>query len=58
MSILTALISPVSELIGKFIPDKDKANALAHEIATLAEKQHHEAMMAQLEVNKTEAQHK
>ena len=58
MSILTALIAPVTELVGKFIPDKDKANALAHEIATLAEKQHHEAMIAQLEVNKAEAQHR
>ena len=58
MSILAALIEPVAGLIGKFVPDKDKANALAHDIATLAEKQHHSAMLAQLEVNKTEAQHK
>ena len=55
MSILAALIEPVSELIGKFVPDRDKANALAHDIATLAEKQHHAAMLAQLEVNKVEA---
>ena len=58
MSILAALIEPVAGLIGKFIPDKDKASALAHEIATLAEKQHHQAMIAQLEVNKAEAAHK
>lgn len=55
MSILAALIEPVSELIGKFIPDKDKANALAHDIATMAEKQHHALMLAQVEVNKIEA---
>ena len=58
MSILGALIEPVAGLIGKLIPDKDKASALAHEIATLAEKQHHQAMIAQLEVNKAEAAHK
>ena len=57
MSILESLVEPITGLIGKFIPDKDKANALAHDIATLAEKQHHAAMLAQLEVNKTEAAH-
>ncbi len=57
MSILAALIEPVSELIGKFVPDKDKANALAHDLATMADKHHHEAMLAQLEVNKVEAAH-
>jgi hypothetical protein len=55
VSILAALIEPVAGLIGKLIPDKDKARALAHEIATMAENQHHEAMMAQLEVNAVEA---
>jgi hypothetical protein len=45
-------------LISKFIPDKDKAAALAHEIATLADKQAHDQIMAQLEVNKVEAAHK
>jgi hypothetical protein len=57
MSILAALISPIAEIVGKFVPDKDKAAAIAHDLATLAEKQHHSAMMAQLEVNKAEAQH-
>ncbi len=55
MSILAALIEPVSELIGKFVPDKDKANALAHDLATMADKHHNSAMMAQIEVNKIEA---
>lgn len=58
MSILSALIEPVAWIIGKLVPDKDKANALAHEIATLAEKQHHQAMIAQLAVNAKEAEHK
>jgi len=54
----TALIGPVVGLLDKFVEDKDTKNKLAHEIATLAEKQAHEANMAQVEVNKTEAQHR
>lgn len=52
---LQALIGPVTGLLDKFIEDKDQKNALAHEIATMAEKQAHEAAMAQVEVNKAEA---
>ena len=52
------LIGPVAGLLDKFIEDKDQKNALAHEIATLAEKQAHEAQLAQIEVNKAEAQHR
>lgn len=52
------LIAPVTGLLDKFIEDKDQKNALAHEIATLAEKQAHEAQLAQIEVNKAEAQHR
>lgn len=51
------LVGPVSELLGKFITDKDKANQLAHDISTLAEKQSHEQTMGQLEVNREEAKH-
>lgn len=54
----TALIGPVAGLLDKFVEDKDTKNKLAHEIATLAEKQAHEANMAQVDVNKTEAQHR
>lgn len=54
----TALVGPVVGLLDKFIEDKDAKNKLAHEIATLAEKQAHEVNMAQVEVNKTEAQHR
>jgi len=55
---LQSLIGPVTGLLDKFIPDADEKAKLAHEIATMAEKQAHEANMAQLEVNKMEAQHR
>ena len=35
---LQALIGPATELIGKFVEDKDQKNKLAHEIATMAER--------------------
>jgi hypothetical protein len=54
----TALIGPVTSLLDKFIEDKDQKNKLAHEIATMAEKQAHEANMIQAETNKEEAQHR
>jgi len=53
---LQALIGPVSSLLDKFIADADQKAALAHEIATMAEKQAHEVALAQIEVNKMEAQ--
>ena len=52
---LDKLIGPVAGLLDKFIPDKDKANALAHEIATMSQKHAQESVLAQLEVNKVEA---
>lgn len=55
---LELLIGPVAALLDKFIPDKDEANRLAHEIATLAERQAHEIAKLQGEVNKTEAAHR
>ena len=33
------LVGPVTGLLDKFIEDKDQKNKLAHEIATMAEKQ-------------------
>jgi len=54
---LQSLIGPVTGLLDKFIEDKDQKNALAHEIATLATKQAHEAAMGQIETNKAEAAH-
>jgi len=58
VSIVASLIGPVTGLLDKFVEDKDQKNALAHEIATLAEKQAHESALGQLEVNKVEAAHK
>ena len=52
---LQALIGPVTGLLDKFIEDKDQKNAIAHEIATLAEKQAHESQMAQILTNREEA---
>ena len=58
MSIVNALIGPVSGLLDKFIEDKDKKAALAHEIATMSERHAHEALKGQVEINKVEAAHK
>ena len=58
MSIVNALIGPVSGLLDKFIEDKDQKAALAHEIATMSERHAHEALKGQLEINKVEAAHK
>ena len=55
---LTALIGPVTNLVGKFIEDKDAKNKLAHEIATMAERHAQELAKGQLEINKAEAGHK
>jgi len=52
---LQDLIGSVVGLLDKFIPDTTEKAKLAHEIATLAEKQAHELALAQLEVNKAEA---
>lgn len=58
LSLVSSLVGPVTGLLDKFIEDKDQKARLAHEIATMAEKQAHEAAMAQVEVNKAEAQHR
>ena len=56
MSIISSLIGPATEIVGKFVQDKDKAAQLAHDISTMADRHAQEAMLAQLEVNKAEAQ--
>ena len=55
---IQALIGPVTGLLDKFVEDKDQKAKLAHEIATMAEKHARESAMAQVEVNKAEAQHR
>lgn len=57
VSLVQSLAQPVSTILDKVIEDKDQKAALAHEIATLAEKQAQEQVMGQIEVNKVEAQH-
>ena len=52
---LQSLIGPVASLLDKFIPDADTKQKLAHEIATLAERQAHQIAIAQIEVNKEDA---
>ena len=51
MSIISALIQPVTKILDKVIPDADTKQRIAHEIATQA----HTIAQAQIEVNKTEA---
>ena len=53
---LSGLIGPVTGIIGKVVADKDQAAKLAHDIATMADKHAQEAMLAQIAVNKAEAQ--
>lgn len=55
---ISALIGPVSDILDKFIPDRDLKERLSHEIATMAERHAQEKVMAQIEVNKVEAAHK
>lgn len=57
LQIAQSLISPVSGLLDKVIQDKDQKAALAHEIATLADKQANEQAKAQIQLNAVEAAH-
>ncbi len=57
IGLVDSLIGPVSAVLDKFIEDKDKKAELAHEIATMSERHTNEVVKAQLEINKTEAQH-
>lgn len=52
---LQNLIGPATQLLDKFIEDKDQKMALAHEISTMAERHAQELAKGQLEVNKMEA---
>ena len=55
MSLINSLIGPVTGLLDKVIQDKDQKAKLSHEIATMADKLAHEQNLAQIEVNKAEA---
>ncbi len=58
LSMVASLVDPVSNILDKFIQDKDLKEKLSHDIATMAEKHTQQQVMAQLEVNKAEAAHK
>lgn len=55
---LDKLIGPVTGLLSEFIEDKDKKNALAHKLATMADEHAQELAKGQLAVNAIEAAHK
>lgn len=57
LNIISSLVTPVSGLLDKFIEDKDQKALLAHEIATIAEKQANEQAKAQIQLNAVEAAH-
>ena len=52
---LTNLIGPATQLLDKFIEDKDQKMALAHEISTMAERHAQELAKGQIEINKLDA---
>ena len=56
LGIVNTLIGPVSQILDKVVTDQDERARLAHEIATMADRQAHEVALAQIEVNKAEAQ--
>lgn len=58
LSLLSDIVDPVAGLLDKFVADKDQRDRLAHEIATLAEKQAQEKVMAQHGTNQLEAAHR
>ena len=55
MSLISTLVGPVSNILDKVIPDADEKAKLAHELATMADTHAQQALLAQLEINKTEA---
>ena len=48
--IVGSLVGPITGLLDKVVEDKDKKAQLAHEIATMAERQAHAIAIAQIEV--------
>ena len=56
IDLLGKLVDPVSNILDKVIEDKDQKAKLAHEIATMAEKNHQAIVMQQLEILKADAQ--
>ena len=57
LQLAQSLIAPVTGILDKFIEDKDQKAAMAHEIATIADKQANEQAKAQIQLNAVEAAH-
>lgn len=58
--ILGGLISPITDVVGKAVVDKDKVREIElelHKLVDQADARYHEELMGQMEINKTEAQH-
>ena len=55
MSLLNALVGPVTGLLDKVVEDKDQRARLAHDIATMSEKHAQDLALAQIKVNAAEA---
>lgn len=55
MSIFESLISPISTIIDKFVPDADVRQKLAFDIATLADNHAQELSLAQIKLNTEDA---
>ena len=56
-SLLTSLVGPVSNLLDKFVEDKDQKNKLAHDLATLATRHAHDLAKGQIAANAEQAKH-
>ena len=52
---LDKLIGPVTNILDKFIEDKDQKALLAHEVATMAENHAQNIALAQIELNTQDA---
>jgi len=55
VSLVNTLVGPVSNILDKFVEDKDQKAKLAHEIATMSDKHAQEIALAQISVNAAEA---
>ena len=56
LDLIGKLVDPVSNILDKVIEDKDQKARLAHEIATMAEKNSQALMMQQLKILQADAQ--
>ena len=55
MSVLQSFIAPATQLLDKFIEDKDEKNRIAFQLNTMAERHAQELAKGQIEINKLDA---